>query len=69
MKTEIVRPEVSCLGIQCYTDPGLCDRCELNKAEPDHPCSWSEEMNHLDGEEVLTCNCCDDCTTQCFEDT
>lgn len=48
-------------GIGDDTDQALCSRCNLNPAEPEHPCPYDEEL----GDGCQNCDCCETCQTGC----
>lgn len=43
----------------------LCSRCKRNEAEYDHRCPYQSDMN---GDRDFTCNCCNDCYSNCLGD-
>jgi len=50
----------------------LCEKCGLNEADPPHTCAYEDEMQmpwERDEDYQCLCNCCSDCTYQCFLST
>ena len=43
----------------------LCERCKLSEARHWHLCPYKMEIND---DHESTCNCCDECTSECAMD-
>lgn len=48
------------------TEKKYCDKCGENASNDKHTCPYKEDVFRND--ESL-CNCCDECTYECFEET
>lgn len=46
-------------------EENLCSRCKRNEAESHHQCPYQSDMN---GDRDFTCDCCNDCYSNCLGD-
>lgn len=61
----VLEEELSKLQQPTVSSSGKCSKCEVNDAQLEHTCPYSEEIN--DDSDSL-CDCCSDCEYQCCMD-